>query len=113
MKTNDSRIPPDNEKGSGKMRDSCKQAKEEIGAGERNRTPDPLITNQLLYRLSYASITKNDPVWTSPDPAARQHATARRESRFPDATVESDSTACQSPERSGLAVHSISSRPDQ
>jgi hypothetical protein len=26
------------------------------GAGERNRTPDRLITNQLLYRLSYASI---------------------------------------------------------
>ena len=26
-----------------------------IGAGERNRTPDRLITNQLLYQLSYAS----------------------------------------------------------
>ena len=26
-----------------------------IGAGERNRTPDRLITNQLLYLLSYAS----------------------------------------------------------
>ena len=25
------------------------------GAGERNRTPDPLITNQPLYQLSYAS----------------------------------------------------------
>ncbi len=25
------------------------------GAGERIRTPDPLITNQLLYLLSYAS----------------------------------------------------------
>jgi hypothetical protein len=25
-----------------------------IGAGERNRTPDKLITNQLLYQLSYA-----------------------------------------------------------
>jgi hypothetical protein len=25
-------------------------------ASERNRTPDPLITNQLLYRLSYAGI---------------------------------------------------------
>jgi hypothetical protein len=30
----------------------------EYGAGERNRTPDRLITNQLLYRLSYASITR-------------------------------------------------------
>ena len=27
-----------------------------IGAGERNRTPDRLITNQLLYLLSYASV---------------------------------------------------------
>jgi hypothetical protein len=26
-----------------------------IGAGERSRTPDRLITNQLLYQLSYAS----------------------------------------------------------
>jgi hypothetical protein len=28
-----------------------------IGAGERSRTPDRLITSQLLYQLSYASIT--------------------------------------------------------
>ena len=27
----------------------------EIGAGGRIRTPDLLITNQLLYRLSYTS----------------------------------------------------------
>lgn len=27
---------------------------EENGAGERIRTPDQLITNQLLYQLSYA-----------------------------------------------------------
>lgn len=27
-----------------------------IGAGEENRTPDLLITNQLLYRLSHTSI---------------------------------------------------------
>ena len=26
-----------------------------IGAGERSRTPDRLITSQLLYQLSYAS----------------------------------------------------------
>ena len=26
------------------------------GAGDRNRTRDPLITNQTLYRLSYASM---------------------------------------------------------
>ena len=28
---------------------------EKIGAGERTRTPDLLITNQLLYQLSYTS----------------------------------------------------------
>ncbi len=27
-----------------------------IGAGEGTRTPDRLITNQLLYQLSYASV---------------------------------------------------------
>ncbi len=27
----------------------------DIGAGETNRTPDLLITNELLYRLSYSS----------------------------------------------------------
>ena len=30
-------------------------AKNRIGAGERSRTADRLITNQLLYQLSYAS----------------------------------------------------------
>ena len=30
----------------------------ENGAGERNRTPDRLITNQLLYLLSYASLKR-------------------------------------------------------
>ena len=29
---------------------------ERVGAGERTRTPDLLITNQLLYQLSYTSI---------------------------------------------------------
>ena len=27
-----------------------------IGAGERIRTPDRLITNQMLYQLSYAGL---------------------------------------------------------
>ena len=27
-----------------------------VGAGEGTRTPDPLITNQMLYQLSYASV---------------------------------------------------------
>ena len=26
------------------------------GAGEGTRTPDPLITNQMLYQLSYAGL---------------------------------------------------------
>ena len=29
--------------------------RKKIGAGGRNRTPDLLITNQLLYQLSYTS----------------------------------------------------------
>jgi hypothetical protein len=29
------------------------------GAGEGIRTPDPLITNQMLYRLSYASSSRD------------------------------------------------------
>ena len=32
------------------------------GAGGRTRTPDLLITNQLLYRLSYTSILPASPV---------------------------------------------------
>ena len=30
-----------------------------IGAGERNRTLDLLITNELLYRLSYIGTAEN------------------------------------------------------
>ncbi len=30
------------------------------GAGEGIRTPDPLITNQMLYQLSYASRQRNN-----------------------------------------------------
>ena len=30
--------------------------KKKIGAGGRTRTPDLLITNQLLYQLSYTSL---------------------------------------------------------
>ena len=32
---------------------------EKNGAGKRNRTSDLLITNQLLYRLSYSSVFGN------------------------------------------------------
>ena len=28
-----------------------------FGAGEMNRTPDLLITNELLYRLSYTGLS--------------------------------------------------------
>jgi hypothetical protein len=30
-----------------------------FGAGEMNRTPDLLITNELLYRLSYTGLIRN------------------------------------------------------
>ncbi|CDI01232.1 hypothetical protein BN873_150020 [Candidatus Competibacter denitrificans Run_A_D11] len=33
---------------------ACRNASLDIGAGKRNRTSDLLITNQLLYRLSYS-----------------------------------------------------------
>ena len=29
-----------------------------FGAGKRNRTPDLLITNELLYRLSYSGLSR-------------------------------------------------------
>jgi hypothetical protein len=35
------------------------------GAGEGIRTPDPLITNQMLYQLSYASQSCTPPNWTA------------------------------------------------
>ena len=40
---------------SGCKRCQRKNVSRKNGAGERNRTPDRLITNQLLYLLSYAS----------------------------------------------------------
>ena len=39
----------------GPLRSAMLAAELVPGAGEGNRTPDPLITNQMLYRLSYAS----------------------------------------------------------
>jgi hypothetical protein len=43
-----------------KARCFCKQrAFEVVGAGEMNRTPDLLITNELLYRLSYTGEVRN------------------------------------------------------
>ena len=38
-----------------------------VGAGRRTRTPDLLITNQLLYQLSYTSIQSFVQVSLSPD----------------------------------------------
>lgn len=34
---------------------------ERDGAGTRNRTPDLMITNQLLYQLSYAGLSQQPP----------------------------------------------------
>ena len=39
----------------------------EVGAGRRTRTPDLLITNQLLYQLSYTS-TISDVLYISTPP---------------------------------------------
>ena len=36
-----------------------------LGAGEMNRTPDLLITNELLYRLSYTGLCIFLYVWYS------------------------------------------------
>ena len=45
----------------------CRQLKMDlvfIGAGEMNRTPDLLITNELLYRLSYTGNGRDySPAW--------------------------------------------------
>ena len=41
--------------------------KRELGAGRRTRTPDLLITNQLLYQLSYTSISATE--WILADAA--------------------------------------------
>ena len=38
------------------------------GAGERSRTPDLLITNQLLYQLSYAGVRDEQAMRTIPEP---------------------------------------------
>ena len=38
------------------------------GAGGRTRTPDLLITNQLLYRLSYTSIFTGQMIIANPNP---------------------------------------------
>jgi hypothetical protein len=49
----------------------AKKAPDENGAGERSRTPDRLITNQLLYQLSYASNNQTGLSYSSPIEAGR------------------------------------------
>ena len=51
-------VAPHRRHGRKRKRPALPQADEKYGAGEGNRTPDRLITNQLLYRLSYASHPK-------------------------------------------------------
>ena len=46
----------------GNLQHNCNKYKElcyYFGAGKRNRTPDLLITNELLYRLSYSGVGLN------------------------------------------------------
>jgi hypothetical protein len=40
-----------------------------FGAGEGIRTPDPLITNQMLYRLSYASNSGDSRAFAQTNPS--------------------------------------------
>ena len=51
----------------------------ETGAGEGIRTPDPLITNQMLYQLSYASI----PLWGTTLRAQFAPATGDKAKKLP------------------------------
>jgi hypothetical protein len=44
----------------------------DVGAGGRIRTPDLLITNQLLYRLSYTSTSTGDDYHNKPDRVCQQ-----------------------------------------
>ena len=57
------------------------------GAGEGIRTPDPLITNQMLYRLSYASKWEVRPF---------RHNTSLFPSASPGTIIESTITADRS-----------------
>ena len=51
------------------------------GAGRRTRTPDLLITNQLLYQLSYTSQSSQPLNYTiKPGACQRQNATRRKKS---------------------------------
>ena len=43
--------------------------KEKIGAGERSRTLDLLITNELLYQLSYTGVSAVPHKWDTAKPA--------------------------------------------
>ena len=43
--------------------------KEKIGAGERSRTLDLLITNELLYQLSYTGVSAMPHKWDTAKPA--------------------------------------------
>lgn len=43
--------------------------KEKIGAGERSRTLDLLITNELLYQLSYTGVSTTTHRWDAAKPA--------------------------------------------
>ena len=60
-----------------------------VGAGERNRTLDLLITNELLYRLSYTGTR---------DTSQAACCTARNHNRFRAQTTTFASRACLHPE---------------
>ena len=41
------------------LRGSTDDRTHEFGAGNRNRTYDPIITNDVLYQLSYSGVGRN------------------------------------------------------
>ena len=58
---------------------SSGKIEEESGAAEGTRTPDPIITNDVLYQLSYSGVPDRDKLPRAggvfpPEPAARSRA---------------------------------------
>ena len=53
-----------------------------VGAGGRTRTPDLLITNQLLYQLSYTSVSALSSSTTSPIIAGKRRVVNRKSKKI-------------------------------
>ncbi len=71
---------------------------ESIGAGERTRTADLLITNQLLYQLSYAGIPVESMIYENVRFAASHTVQAATESQYANARECCRDRAQENPE---------------